>query len=72
LNYYSKILYIVKKFILFLVFLSFYSCTEDIQANNASMDNELIEFWLTDPKEDIKFLKQTTNIDTGPCSKSKL
>ena len=65
MNYYSKILFIVKKFILFLVFLSFYSCKEDIQANNASMDNELIEFWLTDPKEDIKFLKQTTNIDTG-------
>ena len=65
MSYITKILFTIKKLILFLLFLSFYSCKEDIPNDNISNNNELIEFWLTDPNKDIKFLKQTTNIDTG-------
>ena len=65
MSHFTKLLCNVKKLILFLLFLSFYSCKEDIPNKNISNNNELIEFWLTDPSKDIKFLKQTTNIDTG-------
>lgn len=65
MSHFTILICIVKKLILFLLLLSFFSCKEDILDNKISNNIELIEFWLSDPEKDIRFLKQTTNIDTG-------
>jgi len=53
--------------LLILIFLTInlYSCKENLKLNNNLYTKEPIEFWLTDSNNNIKFVKQETNIDTG-------
>jgi glucosylceramidase len=49
----------------FLIFLLGTGCGKSVNKSDKPVDDNSLQFWLTDPGKNIKFINQSANVDTG-------
>ena len=62
--------YFISNLIFSSLFINLLSCNPDLKSEKNLDVEASIEFWLTDPNNDIKFSRQITSLDTGHIQSS--
>ncbi len=62
--------YFISNLIFSILFINLLSCNPDLKLEKNLDVEASIEFWLTDPNNDIKFSRQITSLDTGHIQSS--